>query len=390
MPKTGRLGLVSMRPRDPDEPHRTASPLELLFDLVFVVAVSVSSAALYDVEAEGHLLQAVGSYIGVFFAVWWAWMGFTWFATSFDTDDWLYRVMTVVQMGGALVIAAGARDGILYGDFTWVVVGYVILRSMTIPQWIRVAVTNPPYRGTALRYAVGIGGLQVLWVLLLLVPKPWFWVFFVVLVILEPFVPIVAERHRPTPWHPHHITERYGLFTIILLGESILASSNAVFAAVSGGEHPQTFVVIAALALVIVASMWWLYFARSMRDCITTLRSALLFGYFHWVIFASAGAFSAGVEVAVASAEHGTHLGDIAARATLAVPVGLFVLGVWWLSLRRVLSPPANLVIVLLGTVIAASVLVPWYLGAIAVAVVLAVVVVQVTIPTESEDAFEL
>ncbi len=375
---TRSYGLVPMRPRDPSESHRAASPLELLFDLVFVVAVSVSSVALFDIEAEGQLGHAVGGYLAVFFAIWWAWMGFTWFATSFDTDDWLYRVMTVVQMGGALVIAAGAKAGILDGDITWVVIGYVIMRVVSISQWIRVAISNPTYRGTALRYAVGIGVLQVFWVLLLWAPAGWLRPCFLILVVLEALVPVVAERHHPTPWHPHHITERYGLFTIILLGESILASSNAVFAAIESGEGPLPFITIAVLALVIVAGMWWLYFARPMHEYLVSVTSSLIFGYFHYVIFAAAGAFSAGVEVAVAVAEHETHLGAVVARATLAVPVGLFVLGVWWLAIRRTLPRRANVLVVAIGLVIAASVLVPFSLAVIAGAVVAVVVVVEV------------
>lgn len=74
------LGLRAMRPRDPDEPHRAASPLELFFDLVFVVAVSLSSAALHHSESGGHVGAGVGSYLLVFFGIWWAWMNFTWFA----------------------------------------------------------------------------------------------------------------------------------------------------------------------------------------------------------------------------------------------------------------------------------------------------------------------
>ncbi len=372
-----RFGLVRMDPRDPTEPHRTASPLELLFDLVFVVAVSVSSKALFDVEAEGQLLDAVGGYLAVFFAIWWAWMGFTWFATSFDTNDWLYRVTTVLQMAGALVIASGAKAVILEGDITWVVIGYVVMRVGTVAQWVRVAVTNPTYRGTALRYAFGITGLQVLWLLLLWVPSGWLAPCFLVLVVLEALVPVVAERHRPTPWHPHHITERYGLFTIILLGESILASSNAIFAAIDGGEEPGPFLVIAFLGLVIVAGMWWVYFARSMHGQVTTMRSAFRFGYFHYAIFAAAGAYSAGVEVAVATAEHATHLDPVIARATLAVPVSLFVLGVWWLALRPSLAPAVNVAVVALCVVIAASVVVPASMAVIAAAMVAIVVLIE-------------
>lgn len=64
--------LPRMRPRDPDEQHRAASPLELFFDLVFVVAVSFSSQQLHHMEADGLLGQAILGYLMVFFAIWWA------------------------------------------------------------------------------------------------------------------------------------------------------------------------------------------------------------------------------------------------------------------------------------------------------------------------------
>ena len=84
-----------MRPRDPEEQGRSASPLELFFDLVIVIAVATAAVELHHALTENHIVDGLLSYMLVFFAIWWAWMNFTWFATSFDTDDWLYRVLTV-------------------------------------------------------------------------------------------------------------------------------------------------------------------------------------------------------------------------------------------------------------------------------------------------------
>lgn len=132
-----RLGLAPMRPRDPSEQHRGASPLELFFDLVFVVAVAQASGALHHAESEQHIADGVGAYLMVFFAIWWAWMNFTWFATAFDTDDWLYRVLTIFQMSGALLLAAGAETAMTEGDYVLVTWGYVIMRLPLVAQWLR-------------------------------------------------------------------------------------------------------------------------------------------------------------------------------------------------------------------------------------------------------------
>jgi low temperature requirement protein LtrA len=96
-----------MRPRSPEEAHRAATPLELFFDLVFVVAVAQAGLALHHSLAEGHILEGIIGYTAVFFAIWWAWMNFTWFASAYDCNDVPYRVATFVQLAGALILAAG-------------------------------------------------------------------------------------------------------------------------------------------------------------------------------------------------------------------------------------------------------------------------------------------
>ncbi|TMQ89747.1 low temperature requirement protein A, partial [Actinomadura soli] len=89
--------------RDVAEPHRASSPLELLFDLTFVAAVSQIAGRLAHATEEGHVGDAVLPFLMVFFAIWWAWMNFTWFASAYDTDDVPYRVLTFVQMAGVLI-----------------------------------------------------------------------------------------------------------------------------------------------------------------------------------------------------------------------------------------------------------------------------------------------
>ena len=102
---------VRMTARSIDEPDRVASQLELLFDLTFVVAIASATEQLARSVAGGDAVDGLLSFLQVFFAVWWAWMNFTWFASSYDTDDVAYRLLTLMQndpqlFGGATGIHA--------------------------------------------------------------------------------------------------------------------------------------------------------------------------------------------------------------------------------------------------------------------------------------------
>ncbi|RUR02085.1 low temperature requirement protein A [Labedella endophytica] len=369
-----------MRPRDPSEPHRAASGLELFFDLVFVVSVSIASQNLHHFETEGRIVSGVGPYLMVFFAIWWAWMNFTWFASAFDTDDWLYRVTTIVQMAGALVVAAGAGPAMERGDFGLVVLGYIVMRLAMVIQWLRAAAGSPEFRATALRYAVGIAGVQALWVLWWLTDVDGLqYLGFIVLAAAELAIPVWAQRAGFTPSHPHHITERYGLFTLILLGESILASANAIIDAIDHSDALAPLLTIAVTGLILASGMWWVYFARPQHERLATARGSFVFGYVHYVIFAAAGAFSAGIEVAIDHDTHQSNLAAAVAAATTTVPVALFVLGIWFLALRDLLPRWANFAVVLLATAIAASALAPFSLVFAAALMIAAVVVLEVT-----------
>ncbi|OON72922.1 low temperature requirement protein A [Streptomyces tsukubensis] len=312
--------------RDPAETHRASTPLELLFDLCFVVAVSQAAVGLRHELAEGHTGQGVIGYVMVFFAIWWAWMNFTWFASSYDTDDVPYRLLTLLQMGGVLVLASGVPEAVAHEDFALITAGYVVMRLAMIAQWLRAAAAHPSGRPAALRYAVGVALVQVGWVVRLALPHPADYIAFGVLVVAEVAVPAWAESHdRRTLWHPGHIAERYGLFTIIVLGEVILAALTGIRAAVSAHGLSTSVLLIAAGGLLLVFGMWWIYFSGP-ESRLPNLKTALTWGYGHYLVFASVAALGAGLEVAVETAEHRTELPPVAAALTVAVPVVLYLL----------------------------------------------------------------
>ena len=166
-----RLRVLPMRPRDIDEEHRASTPLELLFDLSFVVAVSQAADQLNAALGAGHFHTAIVGYLTVFFAIWWAWVNFTWFASAYDVDDLLYRLLTFVQIVGVLILAAGVDGAFGTGNFTIMTIGYVVMRVAMVAQWLRAAAGDPAARPAALRYAAGITILQVGWVLRLFLPE---------------------------------------------------------------------------------------------------------------------------------------------------------------------------------------------------------------------------
>ncbi|WP_432125002.1 low temperature requirement protein A [Streptomyces sp. C10-9-1] len=327
--------LVRMASRRPDEAHRAATPLELLFDLCFVVAVASAGARLVHAVAEGDPAHGIGGYLLVFFALWWAWVNFTWFASAYDCDDVPYRVATLVQMAGVLVLAAGIPEAFDEGDYTVAVVGYLIMRVALTAQWLRASRGETgAARTTALRYAGGLVLVQIGWVVLVLLPDAaWLWGL-APLIVAELAVPAFAEHSRRTPWHPHHISERYGLFTIIMLGESIAATSVAVQAGLD--EHALgDLLPIAAGGLVIVFAAFWIYFSVPIHEYLVSSRQAFLWGYAHYVVLGSAAAIGAGLEVAVEQATHHAHVSATGAAFAVTLPTALFMVSVWAVHARH-------------------------------------------------------
>ncbi len=318
---------IPMSGRSSDEKHRVSSPLELLFDLTFVVAIAQVAAQLAHAGAEGHALDRLGPYLMVFFAIWWAWMNFTWFASAYDTDDVPYRLMTLLQMGGVLVLAAGVPAAFDNTDFTAIIVGYIVMRLAQVGQWTRAAIEHPDGRATATRYAVGVGAVQVVWIAWGFLPeqaRPWT---FIAAAALELLVPIWAERPGMTSWHPHHIAERYGLFTIILLGESVSASAIGVQSGLEAHGVSPALVVIAAAGLVLLFALWWLYFLEPAGEGLESRRNrSFYWGYGHYFVFASLAAIGAGLEVAVQRGAAHADASDAAVEYAIAIPVAVFLL----------------------------------------------------------------
>ena len=346
--------------RDRQEVHRASTPLELFFDLIFVVAIAFNAAGLHHGIVENHVGSAVLSYCMQFAVIWWAWMGFTWFASAFDTDDVPYRILVFVQMAGALVIAAGIPAAFESFDFRAVTVGYLIMRVGLVSLWLRAGRANPDLRSATSRYAKGLAFCQLLWIGLLFAPKPWVLPLFFCFMVLEIAVPIWAEMRVKTPWHPEHINERFSLFTIIVLGESILATVNSIKNSVVADGLNFTGLSVICAALVIVFSLWWLYFDKPEAEVDPhNMLTGFFWAYGHYFIFASAAAVGVGLSVAVEHVSGSANISRGMAQWAMALPVAAFLLSVWLVHLGRMKQSPARWLFPVTAALVLASTTLP-------------------------------
>ncbi|MEE6264288.1 low temperature requirement protein A [Streptomyces diastatochromogenes] len=324
--------------RNPGEPHRTATSLELFFDLCFVVAVAQASTSLRGALTEGDYAGGALRFALVFFTIWWAWMNFTWFASAYDPDDVTYRLTVLVQITGSLVLAAGVRRAFEHGDLHIITLGYVVLRTTLAALWVRAALSDPARRRTTLRFAAGVMVCQFGWVGLLLVPEPVRLPGIVVMIVAEVSVPVWAQSAGMTPWHPRHIAERYELFTLIVLGECVAAATVAVRGAFDRHQGTGALYALAAGGLLVAFAMWWLYFARPAHTLLATTHQAhrrrFLWAYGHYLVFASATAEGAGLAAYADHVTRHTQTSSVAAGAAVTVPAAVFLITVWVVHLR--------------------------------------------------------
>ena len=327
-----------MTGRDPAEAHRAATPLELLFDLTFVVAFSFAGNAVSHAFAEGHWRNGLIGFGIAVFAIVWAWINYSWFASAFDTDDWLFRVSTGVQMVGVVIFALGIPamfDSLEQGDTLdnrVMVAGYVVMRVAMLAQWLRAARRcSGALRRTCLIYATTLAVAQLGWVLLIIVnfSIPVTVVMVLVMVGIELVGPVVGERNAPTPWHADHIAERYSLLAIIALGEGIVGGAVSLSAAVEEqGWDWQTW-LIAITGVGLTVAMWWVYFLLPSAEVLEAERGkAFVWGYGHYLVFAAIVAVGAGLHVVAYYLEHEAHISELAAVLTVAIPVGVYVISI--------------------------------------------------------------
>lgn len=375
-PRAARMHRVRrMAGRDPHEAHRAATPLELLFDLTFVIAFGVAASELSHALAAGHVGVGLIGFFFATFATCWAWINFTWFASAYDTDDWVYRLLTMVQMVGVLVLALGIppffasieHGGHLSNEM--LVAGYVVMRVAMVAQWLRAARQDPARRSASLTYAAVITLVQIGWIGAIFLPVSVSvgLTMFVVLAAAEMFGPWLAETRRGgTPWHAHHIAERYGLLAIIALGEGVVGTVASLTAVVQeyGWTPDAVLLVIAGTGLTF--GMWWIYFsAIPGPDVLHEHRErSFAFGYLHIAVFGAIVATGAGLHTAAYYVEDHSELGAVGTVLSVVVPVAAFVGLVFLLNALVVREwDVVHLVLAVLAGVILAAAVIAAMLG---------------------------
>lgn len=279
---------------DADSGERHASWLELFFDLVFVLAV----AQVAKILAGSSDLSGFLKYAALFVPIWWSWIGFTFHADRFESDETEYRVMTFASM-----LAVAALSLTLGGAFTPAgdsafVVCYALVRLVLIAQYTRTAMNVPLARGLAGQYVAGFGSALVILLASLLFDPPvryYIWGAVLLIELATPFLGL--RRTRMIPYDYSHIPERFGLLTIIVLGEAVIATANGA------AGVPWTFatVLTASLGFAMAACIWWINFEFVEDSAIKSpsLAPRFVYLYGHFFMVGSIVAIGIGVEHAI-------------------------------------------------------------------------------------------
>lgn len=297
----GKIAPPRLRTKE-QEGKRAATWLELFYDLAFVVAVAVLSGRLFgDITWAG-----MASYFAYFALVWWLWASHTFYADRYDTDDLVYRLLAAGQMVSIVVIAA-SMEGESLSTLAFAI-GYALARALLVVMYYRAYRYVPETRELVRGYLIGFGTATVIWAVAIVVPEGARFVLWAVALAIDLATPYVMRREQAkVPLDVSHLPERFGLFTILVLGESIAA----VVAGLTHVSWSFTSTVSAAVAIGVATGFWWLYFDNArgqvVRRSATVRRTWRPTGwiYTHLPLAASLAALAVAMERALEEAGHG-------------------------------------------------------------------------------------
>jgi len=299
---------------------RKVTWLELFFDLIFVAAVAQVASPLHS----DYSLVGLIRFTPLFGLIWWAWTGHTVFSTRFDSDDGVQRTLTLVQMFAVAAMAANAKDALDTRSSAGFAAAYAMVRFLLVVQYFR-ARHVPEARPLTTRYLAGHGSAAVLWLLSALVPAPErFWIWAVAFAI-DLGTPWLAVPHSVSvPPDAAHLPERFGLFTLILLGESVVGVMHGME---SQEDWPPAAAASAFLGMGIAFLLWWWYFdgaSGASEQPVHSKRDAVRFhvwSYAHFPLYLGIVVAGVGVERIVTAASKYTLSGTESIILTSAVAI---------------------------------------------------------------------
>jgi low temperature requirement protein LtrA len=241
---------VSEAERELERDEHAITPLELFFDLTFVFAMTQVTILLADDPSWGGVLRGML----VLAALWWAWTAYAWLTSATDVDEGGVRLVMLASMGAMFGVAL-AVPGAFGNDAVFFGVAYLLVRLLHLVLSATVIRNDPDRRGALLRFApTAILGASLLVLAGFLEGNERIavWVAALAIDYLGPAVIGVGRGWRVAP---EHFAERHGLIILIALGESLIAIG------VGAGFDLDTGVIAAAaLGIVVISALWWLYF----------------------------------------------------------------------------------------------------------------------------------
>lgn len=235
-----------------DQDERHASWLELFYDLAFVAVIGQMSTRL----VQSHSLEDIGRFAVFFIPVWWAWVGQAFYLSRFDADDLSHRLFSFLQ----IIILGAMGIGVsraLQGDTNLFILTYIAMRTVLVVQYKLVSHNIPRARPLANQYAIGFTMAICVWIASLFVPPALQPVLWLVGIMFDFLTPNLANKTALyIPPHPGHIPERFGLFTIIVLGEAVIAT----VATLAGQTGQHVYPALGVLGLLLAFGIWWVYF----------------------------------------------------------------------------------------------------------------------------------
>jgi len=347
-----------LRTAQDQEEERRATWLELFYDLVFVAAIAEVAHSL----GEHVSLSGYFGYVLLFVPVWWSWVGATFYATRFDTDDLGHRLLTLLQMIAIAVLAVNVHHGLGETSIGFAL-SYVTVRSILIIQYLIAGYHVAAARELTTWYARGFSIAVVIWLVSIFVPAPWRFGLWILALIIDFGTPLTAGKLvAKVPPSFSHVPERLGLFTIIVLGEAVIA----VVRGVAQLEWGVSSAVEAVLGMSIAFSLWWIYFdsvdgspLRSMGK--GRMGIGLIWLYCHLPLAIGIAATGVGVEHVIAS------------KPGLALPPAERSLICFSVALCLIALSVIHLITCTLGTTRRRKILAAYRLGSAAFILILAV-----------------